>query len=343
MSYRSDMEAFAREAQKRKKLVGWVLKITILVLAATVLVAAVGIGITLAQGGFGGDDESGDDTKKPVIRGPEGNTQIVYTGDNISYKSFVQVNDDGGQCDLSVEIFDSDNKRIDAIDSGKLGTYTVKYTATDAAGNKSTYVLTVIVKNGEYSEQKLMTLVEAKAKELGITKDMSKETQVRKIYAFVHSWVQWGSDESQVSKIYTALYPEAEKFSRSTWKEDWVAEAILSFTKRDGDCYSYYSLSKAFFEYFEIENLGIMRSEDSKEKGTHFWNVVNIGTKENPQWYYYDATELAGEFSDGKDNGCLMTEKKLNSYITSDGRADNEFYKFEKWNGFPTISDKELN
>ena len=66
MSYRSDMEAFAREAQKRKKLVGWVLKITILVLAATVLVAAVGIGITLAQGGFGGDDESGDDTKKPV-------------------------------------------------------------------------------------------------------------------------------------------------------------------------------------------------------------------------------------------------------------------------------------
>ena len=245
-----------------------------------------------------------------------------------------------GEYQLSYEFFDSERNSISAIDSSKLGTYTVKYIVTDTAGNKGAYTLTLIIKNGEYSEQKLMALVEAKAKELGITKEMSKEEQVRKIYNFVHKWVQWGTDESQVSKIYTALYPNADQFSRSTWEEDWVAEAILSFTKRDGDCYSYYSLSKAFFEYFEIENLGIMRSKDAKEAGTHFWNVVNIGTKENPQWYYYDATELAGEFSDGTDNGCLMTEAKLKSYITSDGRADNEFYKFEKWNGFPTISTK---
>ena len=164
---------------------------------------------------------------------------------------------------------------------------------------------------------------------------MSKEQQVRKIYDFVNNWISWGSDRSNIMDTHGSA------FTRDSWMVDWQEEAILSLKSKNGDCYSYYSLSKAFFEYFDIENIGIKRSEKSTEKGTHFWQVVNIGTKEAPKWYYYDATELAGTFSDGTDYGCLMTEAKLNSYVTSKG--GRKFYMFDKWENFPTIETQPLS
>lgn len=329
VSYRSDMEAFAREARKRKKFMSLVLKITVIALAAAVLAAGIGIGVLLATGELSfasAGADSGEDTKKPVIRGPEGNTQVVYTGDAVSYKSFVQVSDNSGNYELTV-----DNSQVNL---NVVGTYTVTYTATDGAGNQSTYTLTLVVKNGEYSDAKLMALVEAKATALGITKSMSKVEQVRKIYSFVNG-ITWQATGSNTP---------SQQISRENWELDWVEEAIRTLDKKKGDCYSYYSVSRAFFEYFEIENLSIKRASDQDTKhGTHFWNVVNVGTESDPQWYYYDATRLKGTFADGTHNGCLMTESKMNSYTPSDSGSDLVMYRFEKWNGFPTISTKELD
>ena len=93
-----------------------------------------------------------------------------------------------------------------------------------------------------------------------------------------------------------------------------------------GDCYSFYAVSKAFFEYFEIENAGIQRSADSSESGTHYWNIVKV----EEGWYYFDATRLGGTFSDGGRNACLVTEAKLLGYKTSKGGT--EFYKLNKTN-----------
>lgn len=337
MSYKSDMQQFNREVADRKRLWRTILKISVVVLAALILITGVVAIITALNGGFSSNPSSygdggsgGGDTQKPVINGPEGNIAVAYIGETIAYKSFVTVTDNAGTPELSV-----DNS---AVKPDTAGTYTVKYTATDAAGNKATYTLTLVVRKRTVSEAdlaKLNTDIAAKAQQLGITSSMSKAEQVRKVYEFVNNWIPWGSDRSNIAVTHGAA------FTRETWQADWQEEAILALKNKDGDCYSYYALSKAFFEYLGIENLGIKRSANSNEQGTHFWNVVNIGTKDAPVWYYYDATELAGKFSDGTDNGCLMTEAKLNSYVTSKG--GKQFYVFDKWEGFPTIATEPAN
>ena len=175
-----------------------------------------------------------------------------------------------------------------------------------------------------------MELIAEKAEELGITKSMSKTEQVKKIYAYVNSKETiYFTDESNIPDI-----------NRDSWESDWMEEAVRTLESEQGDCYSYYSLSKAFFEYFGIENIGIRRAENyegADEDGTHFWSVVKV----EGGWYYYDATRLAGSFNDGTRNACLITEAKLKSYRTSKG--EDTFYKMTKPAGFPAIATKEID
>lgn len=349
MSYKSDMEQFNREVETRKKQWQTILKISVVALAALILITGAVAIITALNGGFSSNPSSygdggsgGGDTQKPVIKGPEGNVAVAYIGETISYKSFVTVTDNAGTPELSV-----DNS---AVKPDTEGSYPVKYTATDAAGNKTTYTLTLVVRKGDYSYDKLMALVAAKASELGMSKDMSKTELVRKIYDFVNDP---GASSGNDANIYFSDHsntPTQQDGIRALWKVDWIEEAsrTLEMTRMKGDCYTYYSVSKAFFEYFGIENLGIKRSEKSNVAGTHFWSLVNVGTESNPQWYYYDATRLAGTFqTGGGNNGCLMTEEKMNSYKGSHG--ETQFYLVDKqaWEAdmnrkFPTIATEPI-
>ena len=342
MSFRSDMEQFNQQAARRKKMWQTIKKISVVVLAALSLVTGVVTVITALNGGFSSgyassrDEGSGGGGQKPVITGPEGDLAVAYIGETIPYKSFVKVTDDEEDPTLEVDNY--------AVKPDKAGSYSVKYTATDASGNKTTYTLTLVIRKRTVSEADLAKLnadIAAKAQQLGITSSMSKAEQVRKVYEFVHSYIPWGSDRSNIAVVHGSA------FTRNTWQADWQEEAILALKNKDGDCYSYYALSKAFFEYLGIENLGIKRASDQDAKyGTHFWNLVNVGTKDAPRWYYYDATELGGKFSsDGTDNGCLMTEEKMNSYKPSD-KPQNQgliMYKFDKWEGFPPIATEPAN
>jgi hypothetical protein len=96
-------------------------------------------------------------------------------------------------------------------------------------------------------------------------------------------------------------------------------------------------VSKAFFEYLGIENKGIQRDKSqSNMSGTHFWLMVNIGTAQNGQWYFYDATRLAGKFADGTSDACLRTLSELQSYKSSDGKSG--FYAFDSANYPDTAS-----
>ena len=333
MSYKSDMKKFQDQANERKQTLVFLLKITTILLALSIVIGGIGLGITLATGAVSSPkkekEKPTNDHTAPVIVGPKDNIVVVYIGQTVSYKSFVTVRDDSA---YTLNVNNSDVK----LDTE--GSYIVSYRAVDEAGNKSEiYTLTLIVRQTTVTEadvQKLYADIAAKANALGITKTLSKEEQVRKIYNFVNGHIHWGSDQSNIAETH------GTSFTRLTWESDWQEEAILALKNGEGDCYSYYALSKAFFEYFGIENLGIQRSSRSNEPGTHFWNIVNIGTESDPQWYYYDATELAGTFKDGTDNGCLMTEAKLQSYVTSKG--GREFYLFDKWDGFPTISTKVI-
>ena len=258
------------------------------------------------------------DTEAPVITGPVSITG--YVGEGVAYQKDIEVTDNCfGEIDVAVD--------SSAVDTSKAGSYKVKYTATDKAGNTSTLELTVNIFAEKVTRDMLMSKIEALSATLGITKSMSKEAQIKKIYAYVNSPTL---SASQANIVFTD--------ESNTDRSDWMREAYLALQNGSGDCYSYFAVSKAFFEYFGIENLDIERSKGvTTQSGTHFWSMVNIGTEKAPQWYYYDATRLAKPHRTG--SGCLFTEEQLNDYNTN---VNKGFLTFDH-TGYPETSAKTIN
>lgn len=297
MSYINDKERMKKEAGEYRKKVWSVIKITFITfLSSLILFCAVfSVSLFLKRG-------DANDTIAPEILGPKSGRVVGYVGESPLYKQMVTVSDNADK-DPQIDVNNS------KVNPDVPGEYEVYFRAVDKAGNVSEiYTLIYVVKSNEYSRDTLMALIEEKAEDLGITREMTKKEQVRKIYSFVNSkkTIEF-TNESNIPNI-----------DRKNWETDWIEEAILTLDSGEGDCYSYYSLSKAFFEYFGIENEGIKRSERSKEEGTHFWHMVKI----EEGWYYYDATSLAGEFADGSNKACLITQNKLDGYETSKGGKD---------------------
>ena len=305
-----------------KKYIPRAIRLTLLALALCLVITALGSVITVFF----------IDSTPPVIEGPEGDAYVHYIGDSIAYKKIVRVSDDRDGVALDVD--------KDAVDLTVEGSYTVKYTATDKAGNETDYKLRLMVKARKYSKDTLMQMIAEKADLLGMRKSMSKTELVRMIYDYVNS-PKRGKDNANIRFSDESNTPNQAKQEgiRVDWEADWIEEAVrtLEMDRMKGDCYSYYSVSKAFFEYFGIENVGIQRSKGSGEAGTHFWSAVKVESG----WYYYDATRLGGSFSDGSNNACLITEGKLGGYRTSSGGAD--FYYFKKPADFPKISTTPID
>lgn len=345
MSYKQDLMNYAAESKKRHRIVSISVKITMAVLAVAFLATVVCVFLNVASDGNGGSQSnggssSGRDRTPPVITLNEGDAIYAYVGENVLLKNAVTVKD-SSKCELTV-----DNSMLDL---NKAGVYEVVYTATDSAGNSSTLTVKVVVKKDQkYSSYSgLMDTVAAKAQQLGITANMTVTEKVRKIYDFVNSsdkskaqgaeaTIKWGSGTSMTPSI-----------DRANWETDWVEEAsralegINASGQVSGDCYTYYSVSKAFFEYLGIEHKGIQRDKSqSTEDGTHFWLMVNVGTTNAPQWYYYDATRLAGDFSDGTNNACLITLSKLQSYKSTSGKSG--FYAFDQ-SKYPTAATTTIS
>ena len=330
LSYRDDLRAFKRDREKHKKGVFFAAKITVVLLAIAFLATAASFIVDMVGkdsgsvdggGSGGGASGGGRDTKPPVIELAKGSDAIfVYVGENVSWKTAVKVTDDSGNYELKI---DNSDVNLDAV-----GIYEVVYTATDGSGNKTEFVAKVVVNKREYSYDALMSYIKTKAESLGITAEMSKRDKVEKIYEYANA-IAYNKSGSNIPSI-----------DRDNWETDWVEEAMRTFSEEKGDCYSYYSVSKAFFEYFDIENVGIQRdnSEIPSKEGTHFWFVVNIGEGNSKQWYYYDATRLNGKFSDGTKNACLITLSKLQSYTPSSSLG-YDFYEFDPTK-YPTAATK---
>ncbi|MBQ8849605.1 MAG: hypothetical protein IJ011_04660 [Clostridia bacterium] len=332
-----------------KKTMWKIITVTIVALAVSILITAVGGVITLLVGSR--------DTEPPVITAAKENI-VIDAGSTISYRSLVNVSDDSGEeCDLEWK---------STVDQNTPGKYTVKYRATDASGNVSDVLtISVEIKAVNVANDKLMALIAQKAKsELGYTKEeakannYSKEKIVRDIFIFVAD-----PNESVPSKANIIFldsqsnspnqYLQNGKPKREGWKTDWEEEAYLTLNGiMKGDCYTFYSVSKAFFEYFEIPNVGVQRTTASpmtqKYSGTHYWNIVKV----EDGWYYYDSTRYAGRFTKCEDP-CLVTEEQLLSYVTSGGVSNSGYYYIETSNDeffdaddnggvYPTVEKKEI-
>ena len=362
--YKRQKEGYER-AHKRKKDIMWkVITVTAVALALSLLAAVISGGAYMLKGLV--------DTEPPVIQPVSKKTEIAF-GESIEFRNLVTVTDNSGKsCELD---FDESG-----VDISKSGTYKVVYTATDPSGNESTYTLTIRIKATVADDDELMVLVEKVAKQyLKYTKDdadknnYSKEKIVRDIYNFVNDPSEANKDNANIvfndgRSNCENQYRQNGYSKREGWKTDWREEALLTLkmSRMSGDCYTFYAVSKAFFEYFDIENVGIQRTTESpmtkntdaktpnkaNDGGTHYWNIVNIGTDSEPRWYYYDATRYAGHFKSAK-NSCLLTESQLLSYVTGGGVSNSGYYWIEKSNTeffdaddnngkYPTVETEKL-
>lgn len=356
-----------------KKTMWKIITVTMVALAASIIITAIGGGFILAKNLFNFDifnldwfpndveQDGAEDNKAPTLTA-DSDTVIIYTGSTLSYRKFVKITDNSDG-ELKLDATKS------TVKQDIPGEYSVTLVATDAAGNKSKpLTLKVIVKDKMYSEASLMQAVEKMAQEkLGYTKataTKSKADIVRDIYNFVRDPAAGAQSANIVfdnsrSNAPSQLSQNGQK-NRKNWKIDWVEEAVITLDLIEkgrgvGDCYTYYSVSKAFFEYFGIENVGIQRAEKSSQGGTHYWHAVKV----EGGWYYYDSTRSGSQFHSGgvvDNNSCLITEERLLSYVINRpdaGTNPNDYYVLDKVNPdffdaddnggkFPTIATKKL-
>lgn len=223
----------------------------------------------------------------------------IFVGDTISYRQGLSATDDrGGEVKISID--------SSAVNLKEPGSYKVIYTATDEAGNTSTFEATVVVRDlseletdeGKYSvaalHRKFSNLLPKVIKD-----DMS---DIEKLYA-----------------IWTYVSEHIEYISHSD-KDSWVREAIRGLDEGVGDCFTYYAAMRAFMEEAGFETVPVHRLGGDTQ---HFWSLVKVGG----EWYHIDA--------------CPRAEKRYR-YWYCFLRTDEELRNFGKkgTNGF---DDYECN
>ena len=240
------------------------------------------------------------DTEPPIIvaRNIECNV-----GEGIVWRNQVELSDNcAGEITLSVD--------SSGVDFNREGSYTVYYTATDASGNSAKAQATVLVVTMNVTDEMLYAEIDKVIARI-ITPDMNKEAQCRAIYDYV---------QGNIAYVNTST------------KGDWKYAAYMAlFSSGTGDCYSYFAASKAFFERLGIENLDIQRLPGYTEN-THFWSLVNLGSKESPVWYHYDCTRLTDAYD---VSGCLLTDAQVKAY---DAWRAGDYFRIYDTTKYPATS-----
>ena len=221
------------------------------------------------------------DTEPPTIMGVA--DLIAYVGEGVSYRKGITLTDNcDGKLTLEVDSI--------SVDTSKEGIYPVVYTARDHVGNVSTAMVNVHVYAEEITLEMLYEKIDPLIDELGL-RNMTREAQARKIYRFVHT-------DAHIAYVDTSD------------KTSWIREAYFTLETRKGDCFSYFSLSKAFFERLEIENMDIQRLPGYTDD-THYWSLINVGLDGGTdEWYHYDATRLRDITFDGS----LLTDAQIQAF-----------------------------
>lgn len=129
-----------------------------------------------------------------------------------------------------------------------------------------------------------------------VTEGMSPLEQARAVFDFVHDSI---------------------RYTGSSEKSDWVQGAYDGLTVREGDCYTFYAVSRAMLTALEIDNLPVEREGGETH---HYWNLVNCGNG----WYHFDAcprsSRLPAFFS------FMFTDRQAADFTAEAGR---NYYDFD--------------
>ena len=241
-----------------------------------------------------------NDTTPPTINGSK--DLIAYIGGGVAYLSGVSVTDD---CDAGATI----SVDTSAVDLKTVGVYDVIYRATDAAGNVTEVRRTLSVYEEEITEDMLNALLDPILDAI-ILDSMTTKQKLRAIYDYVYENVAYVSTSD---------------------KSSWVRAAYNGIVNRNGDCFTYFALSKAMMERLGIKNMDVERLPElaTAVNERHYWNLVNIGTETEPRWYHFDACRIKDI---SRPWGFLMTDDQLILYSDTRENANGisgYFYAYD--------------
>ncbi len=214
-----------------------------------------------------------EDNIPPIIYGVK--TITAYEGETVSYRSGVYAIDDkDGR--ISVKA-DSSNVNVYVP-----GTYYVTYTASDKDGNASKLTAQVIIKP--------------------ITTDAVNE----KADAVLTSIISYGmTDREKARAIYDWCVGNLKYSTSTSYLMGYFNKAAFSgFTRRYGNCYTYYAVASALLTRAGITNTVIQRND---ARNPHYWNLVKI----DGSWYHLDTCPQP---SPHKLEVFLLTDSQLKTF-----------------------------
>ncbi len=216
----------------------------------------------------------GEDREPPIIEGMT--YQTLYIGDTISYKSLITVTDNVDP-DPEIEVDSSDVNQMGE------GVYTVKYTARDKAGNEATFEIELTVEEKPADIDEMNALADAVLESI-TTQGMTK----REVAQAIYKWMKYSSGIA---------------YTGTSDKSDWVKEATKGLKHNGGDCFTYFSVSKALLTRAGIDNLDIEKYPYRTNK--HYWSLINCGDG----WYHFDTTPRHD-----KSEFFMLTDAQLDAY-----------------------------
>ena len=217
----------------------------------------------------------GVDQDPPVISGVSDKQVTIW--DTISYRSGVTAWDEkDGQVNVTV---DSSKVNLNAV-----GSYPITYIAVDKAGNRATATATIEVR--DISQERVKQIADELLAQI-TTPQMSDKEKCRAIYDWAQNSIKYVVS-ADMSDIYHGAYE--------------------GFTKRRGDCYTYYAVATVLFNQLGIPNMKVERAGGTSE---HYWCLVNVGEG----WYHFDCSpRRAGHYVDT----CLVPDSVLERYSTEE-------------------------
>lgn len=106
------------------------------------------------------------------------------------------------------------------------------------------------------------------------------------------------SEREKAHNIYTWV-TSSIRYKGNFDMSDWKKGAITALKKRRGNCFAFYSASRALLTRAGLENIEIKEEPD-----VHFWNMVKV----DGNWYHFDATRGWGA------DRFLWTDKQMRKY-----------------------------
>ncbi len=232
-----------------------------------------------------------EDKSPPVITAQN---RTVYIGDNIRFSDGVKaVDKNDGEVKVKVD--------TGSFDKTKPGRYLITYSAKDKAGNKASRSVwfTLAEKSSETVSQATIDQAFNKLYSQIIKGSMTDKQKMRAVYDYIRENIAYNGTSD---------------------KSDWEQEAYRGITDKQGDSFTFYSVSRKLLTMAGIENEGVKRKS---EQSSHYWNKVKYDGK----WYHFDTCP---HYKDYPIDSFMLTEDEIKAYSE---KTNGYYYEYETIKG----------